>query len=312
MESNSKPKNKFIDVVWNKGLLRIYRFVRNIFIPYDIEIDKNIIVKTPFSFFPFILIVLIYLTYISAVKTHFSIPFIWERVTGLGNTPYVMRPLTAIEYFMQTYFPVDWSVIPELTNPLIETIQMAFVGSLIGSALALPAAVLASSNIVKSNYVLVPVRLFLSFLRTLPIIIYASLFVFIVGFGAFPGIMAIIVFTFSIVAKMLFERIETVDMGPYEAIESTGATKVQAFTTAIMPQILPSFYSMSLYAFEINVRYAAILGYVGAGGIGDYLNKTMDANIAQETHGVLVVLLFIWIVVIIIEMTSKFLRRRFA
>jgi phosphonate transport system permease protein len=219
-----------------------------------------------------------------------------------------MRPPTAIEYFLQTYLPMDWSVLPDIKNPLIETLQMAFVGSFIGSALALPAAILASSNIVKSNYVLVPVRLVLSFLRTLPIIIYASLFVLVVGLGALPGILAIIVFTFSIVAKMLFERIETVDMGAYEAIQSTGATKLQSFTTAIMPQILPSFYSMSLYAFEINVRYAAILGYVGAGGIGDYLNKTFEAN----KQGVLTVLLFIWIVVVLIELTSKQLRRRFS
>ena len=107
---------------------------------------------------------------------------------------------------------------------------------------------------------------------------------------------------------MLFERIETVDMGPYEAIQSTGATKLQSFMAAIMPQILPSFYSMSLYTFEINVRYAAILGYVGAGGIGKYMNDNFETN----KYSVVPILLFIWIVVVVIEMTSKSLRRRFS
>jgi len=308
MTDSKKEPNFIKDVLWKKWIHGSYRFIRNILIPYDIEIEKSITVKTPFSLTPYITILSVIVLLYSASQTHFSIPFIFERLTGLGNTVYVTQPPTAIQYFILYYLPPDWSVVSDIANPLIETVQMAFLGSLIGSILALPAAILASSNIVKSQYILVPVRLFLSFLRTLPIIIYASLFVLMVGFGALPGVMAIIVFTFSIVAKMLFERIETVDMGPYEAIQSTGATKLQSFMAAIMPQILPNFYSMSLYTFEINVRYAAILGYVGAGGIGEYLNQTFEVNKA----GVLPILLFIWIIVVIIETTSRFLRRRFS
>lgn len=307
--TNSKKDTNFIkDTLWKKWIYGSFRFVRNFLVPYDIKIDNSVIVKTPFSIAPYVMIVSILVLLYSAQQTHFSIPFIFERLTGLGNTVYVTQPPTAVEYFILYYLPPDWSVVSDIAKPLIETIQMAFLGSLIGSILALPVAILASSNIVKSRYILVPVRLFLSFLRTLPIIIYASLFVLMVGFGALPGVMAIIVFTFSIVAKMLFERIETVDMGPYEAIQSTGATKIQSFMVSIMPQILPSFYSMSLYTFEINVRYAAILGYVGAGGIGEYLNETFEINKA----GVLPILLFIWIIVVIIETTSRFLRRRFS
>ena len=109
---------------------------------------------------------------------------------------------------------------------------------------------------------------------------------------------------------MLFEKIETIDLGAFEAIQSTGASKGKSIVTAVLPQIMPSFYSMSLYAFEINVRYAAVLGYVGAGGIGLILKSNMaDLDL---TNRVFTMLFFVWIVVISIETVSRFLRRRLA
>jgi phosphonate transport system permease protein len=109
---------------------------------------------------------------------------------------------------------------------------------------------------------------------------------------------------------MLFEKIETIDLSSYEAIQSTGASKVRSFIVAILPQILPSYYSMSLYAFEINIRYAAVLGYVGAGGIGLLLKNNM-ADLYLNNR-VFTMLFFIWLIVIMIETFSRFLRRRLA
>ena len=119
--------------------------------------------------------------------------------------------------------------------------------------------------------------------------------------------MAISIFTFGIVTKMLYERIETVDMGPFEAMEAVGATRVKAFVGAIMPQIMPSYLSICLYSLEINVRAAAILGYVGAGGIGLILNEKIGW---REYDKVGMILLMLFITVVIIENISKYIRER--
>ena len=103
---NNKERNKrfLIDVVWKKWIYGTYKFIRNIFIPYDIEIEDSILVKTPFSFTPYITVILLVVLYYAASFTHFSIPFIFERITGIGNTVYVTQPPTAIEYFIKYIF----------------------------------------------------------------------------------------------------------------------------------------------------------------------------------------------------------------
>lgn len=106
---------------------------------------------------------------------------------------------------------------------------------------------------------------------------------------------------------MLYEKIETVDMGPFEAMEAVGATKLKAFLGSVLPQILPSYFSICLYSFEINVRYAAILGYVGAGGIGLILNEKIGW---REYNRVGMILLMLFITVISIEYLSKYIRRK--
>ena len=209
---------------------------------------------------------------------------------------------------IKRFFPIDWSYYPYVVEPIIETIQMSFLGSLIGSVLALPVAYFASQNLVKSRIVTGLIRVFLSILRTLPILIYAVFFKLIYGLGAVAGTISITIFTFSIVAKMLYERIETIDLGAYHAVESTGASKLKAFFVALMPSISPIFFSISLYAFEINIRYAAILGYVGAGGIGFILDDSMK-NLSHNDRTIVIVL-YIFLTVVIIESLSRYLRRR--
>jgi phosphonate transport system permease protein len=204
----------------------------------------------------------VFVLYFAVQATNFSLIVLFQKLFGVGYGNYEYRPLTAWSYLTTYYFPIDYGYWTEVISPLLETIQMSFLGSFIGSALALPAAFFASSNINKNKFLLVFTRSILSVFRTLPIIIYAALFVLVLGKGAFPGTLAITVFTFSIVAKMLFEKIETIDMNSYEAIQSTGANKVKSFVVAILPQILPSYYSMSLYAFEINIVLYLVDSYL--------------------------------------------------
>ena len=109
---------------------------------------------------------------------------------------------------------------------------------------------------------------------------------------------------------MLYEKIETIDMGAFIAIEATGTTKAKAFVTAVIPQIMGTYLSLSLYSFEINIRYAAILGYVGAGGMGVILNNQMTLGIRGGYGNSLVILIFLFATVVSIETFSRYLRRR--
>lgn len=127
------------------------------------------------------------------------------------------------------------------------------------------------------------------------------------GLGTFAGTVAILVFTFGVISKMLYESIETIDMGAYEAMESAGASKFQAFWSSCFKQILPTYLSYCLYSLEMNIRAAAILGYVGAGGLG----LLIDERIGWRDYNSLgTLLLMLFVVVLIIENVSQYLRKK--
>lgn len=275
--------------------------IKAIFVPVSIQTNQGTDVLPPKPLLPYILIALTVMTLISVQVTDFSLIVLIERLFNFQLGPWGI---------IKRFFPIDWAYWTYVVDPMLETIQMSFLGTLIGSLFALPAAYLASQNLTKNKWVINGVRTTLAVLRTLPILIYAVFFKLIFFLGALPGTIAIAIFTFSIVSKMLYERIETLDMQAYYAIESTGATKLKSFFSALMPEVRPIFYSLSLYAFEINIRYAAILGYVGAGGIGFILDNAMK-NISNNDRA-LVILIFIFVTVVIIENTSRLLRRRLA
>lgn len=208
---------------------------------------------------------------------------------------------------LKRIFNPTWAYFPKVLPPLVDTIKMSVMGSVIGSTLALPFAILASTNINHHGGVVAVLRVALNIVRTLPTLVIASVCALIFGLGTFAGTVAITIFTFGIVAKMLYESIETIDMGAFEAMEALGANKFQAFWSACFPQILPTYLSHCLYSFEINVRAAAILGYVGAGGLGILMNERIGWR-DYESLGM--VLLTLFVVVLLIENTSQYLRRK--
>ena len=168
-------------------------------------------------------------------------------------------------------------------------------------------AILASSNLVKNKVVLGVVRIFLSIVRTIPTLVAALIATYIWGLGTMAGTVAIAVFTFAYVGKQLYELIETVDMGAYEAMEAMGAGRAQAFLAAIQPQVLPAYLSVCLFCFEGNVRYAAILGYVGAGGLGLILNEKIGW---REYDSVGMILAVLFGTVLVIEALSHYIRKK--
>lgn len=208
---------------------------------------------------------------------------------------------------LEKLFQPKWSFFPKVITPLVDTIKMSILGTVIGCVSALPIAVLASSNIDHNRVIVSLLRVLLGLIRTLPTLVIALVCALIFSLGTFAGTVSIAIFTFGIVAKMLYESIETIDMGPFEAMEALGADKFRAFWSACVPQILPVYLSHCLYCFEMNVRASAILGYVGAGGLGITINERIGW---RDYNGLGMVLLTLLVVVVCIEFLSEFLRKK--
>ena len=226
------------------------------------------------------------------------------RMTGFDLSIVVKKFDKLLDLMVKLFHP-KWSFFGKVVRPLIDTIKMSILGTVIGCLLALPVSVLASTNIDKNRVIVSVLRFILALIRTLPTLVIALVCALIFGLGTFAGTLAISIFTFGIVAKMLYESIETIDMGPFEAMEAMGANKFQAFWSACVPQILPVYLSHSLYCFEMNIRASAILGYVGAGGLGITINERIGW---RDYEGLGMVLLTLVVVVVIIEFTSEYLR----
>ena len=229
--------------------------------------------------------------------------------TKFGLEPGAVNLLSVFDgrWWEALWYTMSHSFAPKVFDPLWDTLRMSILGSFIGATLALPLAVAASTNINRNKATVSIIRLLLNILRTLPTLVIAKIFALIFGLGTFAGTLAILVFTLGVICKMMYESIETIDMGAFEAMESFGATKFQGFWSASMKQILPTYLSYSLYALEMNVRAASILGYVGAGGLGLLIDERIGW---RDYNGLGTVLLMLFILVVSIESLSRFLRKK--
>ncbi len=277
----------------NTSLVKLTWFDR-IFKPQIITLPNGHSTMRRRSRVPLILLLLLVAIYLSLRMTGFDLKLIINRFDKL------------LDLFVKLFHP-KWEFFGKVIGPLVDTIKMSILGTVIGCLLALPIAVLASTNICKSAAIVSVLRFILALIRTLPTLVIALVCALVFGLGTFAGTLAIAIFTFGIVAKMLYESIETIDMGPFEAMEALGANKFQAFWSACVPQILPVYLSHSLYCFEMNVRASAILGYVGAGGLGITINERIGW---RDYNGLGMVLLSLFVVVVAIEFFSEYLRKK--
>jgi len=183
-----------------------------------------------------------------------------DFVEGLPNLVIIAEEMTQVEpKLFETAF---WS--------MLETIEMAFIGTMIGVVIAMPLSMLAARNL-NSKWVYAPIRALLAAIRTFPSILWAIIFVIMVGLGPFAGVLAIIMYTIGFVAKLQYESIETVDSDPMDTVSSIGVSKWQLIRYVVIPESAPHLLSQILYMFDYNVRQTSILGLVGAGGIGFYI-----------------------------------------
>jgi phosphonate transport system permease protein len=215
---------------------------------------------------------------------------------GLGELGLVVRQL----------FPPSIGDAPgEIFRALLETLAMAFLGTFLAAAVAVPLAFLAAKNTFPFWLPRFAVRRAMDGMRGVDQLIWALIFVRAVGLGPLAGIMAIFISDIGTLTKLFSESVENIDRRQMEGLRASGANSVQTLRFAVLPQVLPMFLSSTLYLFESNVRSATILGIVGAGGIGFQLSDRIRAHHWEEACFILIVIL---VAVACIDVLSKNLR----
>ena len=211
--------------------------------------------------------------------------------------------------FLNKLIHPDFSYLPSLVDPLIRTLKMSVLGTILGVCLAIPFSFLATTIVTKNTVLTGIIRFLLNVIRTIPNMLLAAILVSMVGIGEATGVLTIVIFTFGLTAQLFYETIETIDLSALEACESVGASKLKTAVWAVWPQIIPSVISYGFYALEINIRSSTVLGYVGAGGIGVILNTSLGLF---KYDRVSLVILMIFIVVMIVDALSEWIRRKVA
>jgi len=187
---------------------------------------------------------------------------------------------------------------------MLETLKMAFVATIFGFIGAIALSPFAAKNLVP-NYILVPTRLFLALTRSLPSIIWAIIFVIVVGIGPLAGVLAMILYTIGYIGKLQYEEIEGINREPLEAARAMGLRHNEIVSKVVIPESGNTFLSQLLFMFEYNVRHGTVLGLVGAGGIGLHIDRAMELGNYNDVMSYLIV---IFVVIIMIDFLSLFLR----
>jgi phosphonate transport system permease protein len=209
--------------------------------------------------------------------------------------------------FLRRSFPPDLSQLDTTFWPAFETVDIAIFGTIAGVVMALPLAILAAENVTPSRLLYFAARAIISFCRAVHELVWALLFVTAVGLGPFPGGLALAVHSIGMLGRLFSEQIETMDMGPIEALTLTGASRLQVFTHGVVPTVLPALLGIGLYRLDENIRSSLVLGFVGAGGIGFYLLTAMNLFQYREVSTLLIVT---YILVLAAERVSAILRSR--
>ena len=220
----------------------------------------------------------------------------------------VTSPFTVLGFAVPSFgFPNLTIPFPEVMFSIIETIQMALIGSVLGIFLAAPFGLLAARNTSPHPWIYQGTRMLLNANRALPEIVFALVFVAAVGLGPFGGVLALAIGSVGSIGKLYAEAIESIDPQQVLAIRATGANRLLTFIYAVIPQSLPVIASYSLLLFEGNIRHASILGIVGAGGIGFIIGKYMALFQYTRLMGAVILLI---ITVTIIDRISDYLRKQ--
>lgn len=233
---------------------------------------------------------------------------LWS-VTAFNLSNLSENGLTIAKNIFKGIFNPDLSLLFSITKQgvpylLVETMAIAFLGTIVGAILAIPLAFLSASTIVPKPIAFI-VRLFLIVVRTIPAIVYGLMFVRVVGLGPFAGVLTMSLTSIGMLSKLYVDVIEDLDTSILESMESIGCTTFEKIRYGIFPQLSALFISIMIYRFDMNLRDAAILGLVGAGGIGAPLIFAMNAYKWSEVGAILIGLI---VLILLVEFISNKIR----
>ncbi len=232
----------------------------------------------------------------------------WWAIRGTDTN--LTRAIEGIPFFVdfiKRMFPPDLTILDTLLIRSAETIQIAIMGTTLGALMALPLSFLAARNVMPIRIIYQATRTLFDICRAVNEIVWALLFVSMVGLGPFPGVLALAVHLTGALGRYFSEAIETTNPNVITAIMSTGANRVHIVVHGIIPEIKPLIIGYILYYFEHSVRAATILGLVGAGGIGFELLTSIRLFKSQEVSTTLIVMVLL---VIAVDRASAFIRNR--
>ncbi len=208
--------------------------------------------------------------------------------------------------FSRLLLPPRWDVVPALTASMFETIQIAFAGTMLGWVFALPMALLGTRTLfgpASSGFA----RGVIGALRSIPSILLGVVAVVAFGLGPLAGVFGVALYTVGYLGKLYYEAFESVDTEVLEAVKSVGTTRLQLWRHAVLPEAMPAVISQLLFMFEYNIRASAILGFVGAGGIGYYMLGYVQM---LQYRPLTTAILLTFLVVMLVDRLSLWLRQR--
>ena len=217
--------------------------------------------------------------------------------------------VTYIADVLGRMLPPDFSNFEQLMLSMLETVEIAMLGTLLAILLSIPIGLFSARNIAPSYPIYLVARTVTVFFRAIPEFIMAMILVIAIGFGAMPGVIALGFHTMGFLAKFYAEAIEDINEGPMQALDSMGASRPQVLAFAVVPQIMPSFIGNNLYILDRNIRMATMLGIVGAGGIGYELQSSFRMFEYERVSAIIIV---IFATIFTIDMISSYIRSKVA
>jgi phosphonate transport system permease protein len=236
---------------------------------------------------------------------------IWSFQGAGWSFESLAKGIPALGDFLSRSWPPSTERLPVLAAAMLQTFQMALVGTVVGVLLSVPLAILAAKGLTAgflAKRLLYPAsRLLIAFFRTVPDLVWALIFVITVGLGPFAGTLAIVVDTIGFCGRFFAEAMEDVDKAPSEALTAAGASRTDTIFCAILPAAMPSFITTSLFALEKATRSSVVLGLVGAGGIGIELKVAIDFFDYQLA---MTIILMIFVLVLMVERLGSIVRNQ--
>jgi phosphonate transport system permease protein len=226
---------------------------------------------------------------------------------GFFDLERLSRGLENLGTFSKDTVPPDFAVVPDLVDPLLETLEMAVAGTLLGFIFSVPLGLIGARNISPLPTVAVA-RLVVAITRTIPTLVWAILFVIMVGLGPLAGTLGIAIYTVGFLGKLYAEAFEAADPEVVEAVRGVGASKAQLARFVLWPEAANSLLSQLMFMVEYNIRASAILGFVGAGGIGFYIQVYVQTLQYERLAALLLVTLAL---VLLLDVLSAWVRERY-